>query len=394
MLNFIKNHLLELLQEKGIYQFVDFICIKVDCNNSMIKAYCFEGHPFYERYVSDDFKLLTQTIHNTGCYGISEIPFDLSFEQLKSNKIEIRLNISNDKQYEKVQEIILSNCKITDEISIVLRFLGDMYLQKDRINDYRSLYFCGITKNEKNEEIQGISLYYKTFSISQGVEKGKGCIEYLKQINRIADDSAFNFVNFMISDDLATLESVGVDILKNGMYKLKYYLRIQNAATLHDRIIPYYMNVHSLDNGLFREYLDYISSLEDFEFDCIQVSSGFEMKKYSINLYFSPKSDLKTRSYYCVRTGLVLRNIGGVFFIVDTKDKHCYDVKKLYRLNEIGKIIFEFASQHGVVTIDGIVSYLKTILKDYTPDMYNTIFNDTLDFICKLTELGYMKEVN
>lgn len=394
MLKYIEENISHLLQERDYYQFVDFICIKTNSDISMIKAYCFEGHPFYEKYINDGFKLLTRNICELGCFGISEIPFDMSLEKLRSEKIEIRLNITDDEQYAKVQELVLSNCEITDELSAILHFLGSMDLQTDKIADYRSLYFCGITKEEKNDTILGASLYYKTFCIVESVEQSKRCIEYLEQSDRLANDGAFIYAKKMVLNELATLKSIGIDILRNGKFKIKYYLRIKDDSTLYNHIIPYYMNAHSLNNMDFKGHLEYILDFESLEFNCIQITSGFNMGKYSINLYFSPSSNLKKRTYYCLRSGLVLRDIAGIFFIVDTKDKHYYDVKKLYRVNEIGKSIFDFASQHGVFTVDAVVSYLKLLLVDYTPNMYNTIFMDCLDFIRSLVELGYMKEVN
>ena len=182
-----------------------------------------------------------------------------------------------------------------------------------------------------------------------------------------------------------------MDISDIHLTKIKYYLcktDINNDIKdllLELRKYPqYFKTVDTL--------LEIIDDIRDESCDLLQISSGYSNDDESINLYLDSPIKHK-KKYYSVREGLVLRNIGGVVFLIDIHEKHYYDLKNLFSVNETGKSIIEYMMQQGVCTLDGIVSYLRSVIKDYNAQLYPIIYSDCKMFVELLQRNGYLQEV-
>lgn len=99
------------------------------------------------------------------------------------------------------------------------------------------------------------------------------------------------------------------------------------------------------------------------------------------------------KKYYSMREGLVLRDIGGISFLVDIHEKHYYDLKNLFSVNETGQVIIKYLMSNGVCTLDGIVSHLRSLIKNYNAELYPVIYSDCKTFVEHLQENGYLLEV-
>lgn len=109
-------------------------------------------------------------------------------------------------------------------------------------------------------------------------------------------------------------------------------------------------------------------------------------------MYFEKNQNNK-KIFYSIKEGIVLRDVGGVIFLIDIHEKYYYDYKNLFSVNDIGKVIIKFALNNKVFTIEAVVSYLKSIIKDYHPEMYSLIYSDCQKFINELLDLGYVEEI-
>lgn len=94
-----------------------------------------------------------------------------------------------------------------------------------------------------------------------------------------------------------------------------------------------------------------------------------------------------------VREKLITRDIAGIFFIIDIADKYCYDVKKIYSVNNIGKVLFDIMLDNQIFNSEIITNQLIGILTNYSIEQYGKIKSDVEKFINQLVNVGYILEV-
>lgn len=126
--------------------------------------------------------------------------------------------------------------------------------------------------------------------------------------------------------------------------------------------------------------------------DLLQVSSGFSNGDESINMYLKSQTKYQ-KPYFSMREGLILRDIGGISFLIDTHEKQYYDLKELFSVNETGRVIIKYLMENEVCTLDGIVSQLRSLIKNYNAELYPVIYSDCKIFIELLQSYGYLMEV-
>ena len=124
----------------------------------------------------------------------------------------------------------------------------------------------------------------------------------------------------------------------------------------------------------------------------MQVSSGFSNGDESINMYMKSQTNYQ-KTYFSMREGLVLRDIGGISFLIDIYEKQYYDFQELFSVNETGQVIIKYLMTNGVCTLDGIVSYLRSLIKNYNTELYSVIYSDCKMFVENLESKGYLMEV-
>ena len=90
---------------------------------------------------------------------------------------------------------------------------------------------------------------------------------------------------------------------------------------------------------------------------------------------------------------IVSRNIGGLYFLIDIKDKYCYDFKKIYSVNQIGNALFNIMRKLELFNIAMVAEELKKQLSDYHSSLDEQIDTDVKDFIQRLIDVGYIGEV-
>lgn len=97
---------------------------------------------------------------------------------------------------------------------------------------------------------------------------------------------------------------------------------------------------------------------------------------------------------YKIREGIVSRDIGKLYFLVDIHEKHCYEIKKIYSVNEMGKFLFDLMNQKEKFNEEEIFDELANNLTDYTEELKPQIQNDIKVFINDLLKVGYVVEVS
>ena len=127
--------------------------------------------------------------------------------------------------------------------------------------------------------------------------------------------------------------------------------------------------------------------------DLIQMNPGCEGTSSYVKYYFKP-AEIPKEDYFSMKAGLVVRNVGGVYFLIDIHEKDYYNLKILYRLNEIGQEIVKYGISRGVFTIDSLVCNLKRRIVAYQPEMYGQIYTDCKEFISELQKMGYVERMS
>lgn len=79
--------------------------------------------------------------------------------------------------------------------------------------------------------------------------------------------------------------------------------------------------------------------------------------------------------------------------MIDIHEKQYYDLKELFSVNETGQVIIKYLMINGVCTLDGIVSHLRSLIKNYNNELYPAIYSDCKMFIELLQSYGYLMEV-
>lgn len=377
----------EIFNEIKDLSHIDYICIKSKADGLHTDVYYLDGHQIFEKSLTSydmDFINCTRDI---GCYGISE---KMIGDNSISDRFYVRVNISNEQQELKLMEYLQKDKKFANEQLQILNHLRLMDAETKANRDYHSLYYCGFSKNSESAEFDSVRFYFKTFGADESLRCDFDWIKYCERCPGIKADETFRIVRHLVWNKQVGLRCIGVDIADTHSIKIKYYLY---QTGIHNSIRKLLLELKKYPRYVQNAdmLLAIVDDIQDVSCDMLQISGGYADKDGSINLYLDiPK---KKKKYYSVKEGLILRNIGGVLFLIDIHEKHYYDLKNLFSVNETGKCIIEYMMNQGVCNLEGIVSHLRSVIKDYNAELYPVIYSDCKMFVEMLQRNGYVQEV-
>lgn len=96
---------------------------------------------------------------------------------------------------------------------------------------------------------------------------------------------------------------------------------------------------------------------------------------------------------YKISKELVTRDIDGIFFIVDITNKHCFDLNRIYSLNQTAKIMFDIMNDLTAFTLEEVFERFIPELLSYRSTMKSEIMKDLLSFINTLLDLEYIEVI-
>ena len=367
---------------------VDYVCIKAKSGILFEDIYYLDGHPMFESSLTDfDMNFINFT-HSINVYGISEKMFGNSSSL---DRCYVRVNISDEQQELKLVDYLRQGNKLSLEQESILDYLRNMDSIIKNTDDYRPLYYCGFSKESKSSRYNSIRFYFKTFSKDESMRYDFDCIKYFAQCPIIKKDITFQIVCDLILNKSAGLRSIGVDISDSCSVKIKYYLcEIPGGNKISEVLLKLKKYSHYVNN--VEALFTIIPDLQNYHCDLLQISSGFFNGDESINIYMKSKTKYQ-KKYFSIREGLVLRDLGGISFLIDIHEKQYYDLKELFSVNETGQVIIKYLMINGVCTLDGIVSHLRSLIKNYNNELYPAIYSDCKMFIELLQSYGYLMEV-
>lgn len=369
------------------WKLIDFVALKSKIGDLFFDTYYLEGHAMYEHSLTNtDMKFIDFT-REIGVYGISE-KMDSSNKDI--DKFYIRTNISNEKQELSLINYLVKNKLLSNNQKDIINYLRNMDIGIND-NDYRALYFCGFSKNVASKEFDSIRFYFKCFGVNEMIDNSLDYLKYCEQDPMIRKDITFQIIKQMIIEEQVKLRFIGIEISNTNELKIKYYISQSKETVDLSDLLLYLKNYKQYE--INAENL--IKSLPDisiYKCSLIQLSSGYTNEGECINMYFEKNQNNK-KIFYSIKEGIVLRDVGGVVFLIDIHEKYYYDYKNMFSVNDIGKVIIKFALNNKVFTIEAVVSYLKSIIKDYHPEMYSLIYSDCQKFINELLDLGYVEEI-
>lgn len=370
---------------------IDFICLKGKADKLEIATYYLDGHPEYEKSITladMDFLKVSRAI---GCYGNSEKIID---DEL-SDRFYVRVNVTNETQQKYLLSFLTLQMSLTSRQKDLLQFLSglDNCILTDDTRDYKSLYYCGFSMRKDSACYSNIRFYFKTFGADESVRHDEECIRYLGQNSHIAADPAYQIVENALEQEKAGLRCIGAELGENGTIKIKYYLCAREDDTTLLNLLQKINRKRQFQNAA-APLIKSLPQVHNLKCVWLQITSGLHIGDGSINMYLENKKVHQTTVFYSLREGLVLREIGGIYFLIDIHEKNYYDTENLLFINEIGKAIISYLSINGVSSLNGIVSFVKSLLIDYTPEMYTTIYSDCTEYMKQLCSNGYVMEVN
>lgn len=362
------------------YQLIDYVCLKFNHQKERTTViYCLEGSNIYDEMISLEDRIFVSKCKDLDCYGNSELIYDGKTECNK-DKFYVRLNISDVDQYKNVIQELNSFIKLTnDQIELVriINHITNEYMQK---GDYQALYYCGFIKSKNAQEYDSIRLY---FQITEDKTRkiGSNVLNNLSIYNKISDDSAFHLVGKLIKNGSASLRCVGIEFDRAGNYRVKYFVEpVSDTVFKEIRLSEFWF-----ESGSFSEMCE-DSRLK--RVDLVQISSGFKQIEPTVGFYFKPYQ--KPVKYYAVREGIIARNIGGVYFLVDIHNKDYYNNKSLDRINQTGYEIVRIIQNRKLCNIVAIMSDFLGLLKQYDKSSKSCIEKDICSFIQQLVNKGYI----
>lgn len=368
------------------WSYVDYVSIKAKDGKMKREMYLLDGHPLYDTYITREDKKLVAFARTLGCYGNSEKMFD---EYFSMDRFYIRTNIISKEQEECIIEYLCQKRRLTNHQQQLLKIMENLESVIDDKKDYNPLYYCGFAKKNDAKEYDQIRFYYKTFSADEKIRFDEECIQYLESFSDFQNDAMFNVVKELVYSKKTGIRCIGIEFGDNDLIKIKYYLcESERGKSLNEVLseLSHFSQLHKSGMSLLNKQ----EELRNVKLAMIQISNG-KNEDANINLYIEPLHR-KTRKYYCLREGLVLRNIGDVWFLIDIYEKFYYEKKNLFTLNDIGKIIVEFLIENKVCTIDGMVSYIKSQIKNAVPELNAVIHDDCNEFAVMLLSKGFLKE--
>lgn len=368
---------------------VDFVCIKSDSKTVNLATYYLEGHQKLESFLTDDDNDLIRFANNLGCYSTAEIM--LSEKNSNQDRFYIRITPSTELQEsqlyifltQKLERVNKNANSLFEIYKLTEQFTGEF-------NDYKPLYFCGFIKHRNSNLYDKVRFYFKTFGVDEQRRNDLEIIHYLENWTLICEDCGFKTVRDLILGGQVGLRSIGFELDNTGNFNLKFYLcRVLGEFQIEELIET--LQSYPVFKSQANKLLPLFNELNGYYCELIQLSSGSATTDAHINLYLRPNKR-ESRMYYSLNRGLVLRNIGGVTFLIDIHEKNYYDSKSIFSVNQTGKAIIEYFKNNNIGTVEGAVSYLKSLLIDYTSDLYPILFADCTAFILTLLDKGYLKE--
>lgn len=369
------------------WKLIDFVGLKSKTGDLFFDTYYLEGHAMYEHSLTNsDMKFIDFT-REIGVYGTSEKMYSSNKD---IDKFYIRTNISNEKQELSLINYLVKNKLLSNNQKDIINYLRNMDIGIND-NDYRALSLGGFSKNVASKEFDSIRFYFKCFGVNEMIDNSLDYLKYCEQDPMIRKDITFQIIKQMIIEEQVKLRFIGIEISNTNELKIKYYISQSKETVDLSDLLLYLKNYKQYE--INAENL--IKSLPDisiYKCSLIQLSSGYTNEGECINMYFEKNQNNK-KIFYSIKEGIVLRDVGGVVFLIDIHEKYYYDYKNLFSVNDIGKVIIKFALNNKVFTIEAVVSYLKSIIKDYHPEMYSLIYSDCQKFINELLDLGYVEEI-
>lgn len=379
----------ETITEITDWDHIDYICLKSKPDGFHMNIYYLDGHPVFEASLTSadmDFIDFARSINS---YGTSEKIFGDSSSE--PDRFYIRVNISNEQQELKLIDYLTKGKGISSEQNQVLNYLRHMDFAIKGCDDYRPLYYCGFVKKGKSASYDSIRFYFKSFGADESIRRDIACIDYCEQCPIIKKDAAFQVVRDLVLTKRAGLKCVGVDFTHSCSVKIKYYLcEIPEAGNITELLLT--IKKYPQYTGNANAFLRIMPDIQSFRRGLLQISSGYFNGDEGINIYLE-RQKIYPKKYYAVKDGLVLRDIGGILFLIDIHEKHYYDLKQLFSVNETGQIILKYMMENGVCNLDGIVSYLRSLIKNYDAKQYPVIYSDCKKFVESLQTNGYLQEV-
>lgn len=367
---------------------IDFLCVKAKDGVLYEAVYYLDGHPEFEKRLSECDIEFMKYVQRLGCYGTAETVVDGTDD---IDRFYIRLNIKDHSQEECLVQYLIKDRKLDDEQKSILKYFLLLDTAVCCYGDYKPLYYCGFSKRSDSSSLSSIRYYFKTYGLNDTDSNDIECINYLERCSRIREDDAFEAVKNLVLAGKAGLKCIGLEFNNELNTKIKYYLHeIPNGFSVADLLedVKCYAGFSESAKAISLK----ISDLED-DLKCywLQLTSGYHNNDYSVNAYIEKINKIK--KYYSLVEGIVLRDIGGVYFLVDIHEKQYYIKKELFKVNEIGRAIIIYMMDNNICSLEGIVSYLRTIIVDYHPEMYSMMYSDCAEFIKQLKKYGYVEEV-
>lgn len=362
------------------YRLIDYVCIKFNQHKEKtITVYCLEANDLYDEMISCEDRMLVSKCKDLGCYGNSELIYDGKSESQK-DKFYVRLNIVDAEQYKKVIREFNNYIEMTHEQLELLRTINhttNKYMQK---GDYQALYYCGFIKNKKSQEYDCIRFYYQ-ITEDKTRKIGADVFNDLAGYKEISEDPAFRSAEELIKNSLAVLRCIGIEFDRAGSYRVKYFVEPVSDTVLNElRLSGFWFEGNSFSTMCRDCRLEKV--------DLVQISSGFKQKETTVGFYIKPYET--PDYYYSIREGIVARNIGGVFFLVDIHNKDYYNNKTLDRINRTGYEIVKIIQNRKLCNTVAIMSDFLELLKEYDQSLKRCIEKDIQSFIQQLENKGYV----
>lgn len=370
------------------WNLIDYICVKSKSDGLYKDVYYLDGHYEFERSLTVYDKKFMDFVRYIGSYGVAE---KMLGDSDISDRFYIRVNISNKRQESEIIKYLTRNKGLSFKQRKILKHLCEMDTVIKNDGDYRALYYCGFSKEYQSAKYDSVRFYFKTFGVNEAFHKSLKYVNYFDQCSVIREDQTFQIVKELIQNKKINLRCIGVDITDSHSVKIKYYFSQMEKGNNTTELLlelkkypQYEKNVEGL--------LSTLDNVSKLHCDLLQIAGGENGGGKSINIYLESQTRDK-KKYYSMREGLVLRDIGGVYFLIDIHEKHYYDLKNLFSVNDTGKVILEYMEENKVCTLEGIVSNLRSLIKDYCVEMYPMIYSDCKKFVEQLQEAGYLQEV-
>jgi hypothetical protein len=381
---FSKTALTEIID----WSHVDYVCIKATAGALNTDIYYLDGHPIFETSLTAYDRSFIDFARSLEIYGNSE---KMLGDSSNADRFYIRVNINNEQQESALIDHLCQGRVLSLEQKQLLCHLRGTGSIIEQSTGYRPLYFCGFSKERNLSSYNGTRFYFKTFGADESIRYDAKCVAYLEKCPIIKRDITFQVIRELVLTNRAGLRCIGVDFTGQSSMRLKYYLcEIPGGSNLSELLwdIKRYPQFTQNADAL----LTIMPDIEGFHCDLLQITGGCARGDERINMYVESQRNYQ-KKYYSLREGLVLRNIGGISFLIDICEKHYYDLKNLFSVNETGQVIIKYLMENRVCTLDGIVSYLRSIIVNYNAELYPVICSDCEMFINQLVTNGYVREV-